>query len=145
MSYKVGDKVRITKVNIFGDSEVGQEGEIIEIEDMCAFDVPIKIRIDDNGFEEIVYSNEDSIEKVAPEKNKSNKFDKAWEKQMDHLLGNRNGANVSQSECTHEFVIVGTGIYGDYWNCKHCDVKKEDCEEESKRIVIDDVNWDIPF
>lgn len=149
MSYKVGDKVRILKENIFGDYKIGQEGEIIEIEDSCAFNVPIKIKVDENGFDEIVYSNEESIELISPAKS-SKKLDKAWEKQMDHLLGNRNGPNVSQKNCSHHFIIVGTGIYGDYWNCEHCDIKKEDWEaqggkEEDLIKKKRDAWWDIPF
>lgn len=149
MSYKVGDKVRIIKENIFGDSRVGHEGVIIEIEAHCPFDVPIKIKVDDDGFEEIVYSNEESIEKLAPSKG-DQKTNKSWQQQtIDDTIDNRNGANVSQMSCKHEFIIVGKGIYGDYWNCKHCDMKKEDWvaqggNEEDLKPKRDSW-WDIPF
>lgn len=149
MSYKVGDRIKITKENIFGDSCVGQEGEIIEIEDNCAFGVPIKVKVVDDGFEEIVYTNEDSIEKVSPTKSTSQKTDQSWKNTMDNILDNRDGPNVSQQNCRHEFIMVGQGLYGDYWNCKHCDMKKEDWiaaggKEEDLKPKRNSW-WDIPF
>jgi hypothetical protein len=33
----------------------------------------------------------------------------------------------TSNKCKHEFVIVGYGLsYKPYYNCKHCDIKKED-------------------
>lgn len=110
------------------------KGDTVTVKKVDANDPIFPVKVDDGKYGQ--WLTFEDIELVS-----SN----STQEEIDKIYSGRNGANTS--ECSHNFIVVGIGLYGnEYIDCKNCGKKKEDCKEEKKSIVVDDPSWwDVGF
>lgn len=131
MGFKVGDKVKLIKNECGSENKVGDVGYIVEIDDYYyGLDgSPITYKVDvDDGADDCNWSFETDLEFIYSEN--------VYQKQVDNLEASMDSYK-DKSTCKHDWIVVGMGLYGDYINCKHCDMKKEDYVEEDESDVDD--------